>query len=138
MARTYIRPSWFMQTIVNGLMGMSSQSFLTVAGRTSGKAQRVPVHVLEYEGARYVVAPRGDTDWSRNLRAAGRGTITVKSRREPITVTEVADDLKPPLIAAYRAQWDGPTKRQWEALPDPADHPIFMIHEPPAPTAEGS
>ncbi len=138
MARTYIRPSWFMRTVVNGLMGMGSQTFLTVAGRASGKPQRVPVHVLEHDGARYLVAPRGDTDWSRNLRAAGRGMITAKSRKEAITVTEVDDGAKPPLIAAYRAQWDAPTKRQWEALPDPADHPIFRIQEPSADPAEGS
>jgi len=45
---------------------------LAVRGRTSGRWRTVPVNVLELEGQRYLVAPRGETQWARNLRATGR------------------------------------------------------------------
>jgi hypothetical protein len=42
-------------------------------------------------------------------------------------VREVPDDVKPDVIAAYRARWGRETKALWEQLPDPADHPVFEI-----------
>ena len=46
---------------------------LAVRGRKSGERRTVPVNLLEYDGARYLVAPRGETQWVRNLRASGTG-----------------------------------------------------------------
>ncbi len=44
---------------------------LAVRGRKSGQIRTTPVNLLEIGGARYLVAPRGETEWVRNLRAAG-------------------------------------------------------------------
>ena len=53
---------------------------LEVTGRTSGEPRRTPVNLLTFEGERYLVAPRGDTQWVRNLRASGEGRLLVGSR----------------------------------------------------------
>src|SRR5215208_4398410 len=75
---------------------------LRVRGRKTGHWRRVPVNVLELDGECYLVAPRGETDWVRNLRAAGSGQHQYDRRRiEPFTAVEVPDAEKPRLIAAY-------------------------------------
>lgn len=111
---------------------------LVVRGRKSGKAQEVPVNVLEKDDSRYIVSPRGETEWVRNLRAAG-GRAELRPRKgevEAIAATEVPEDAKPDLIAAYRERWDGQTKAYWKALPDPADHPVFEIRPTEVPAAD--
>ena len=55
---------------------------LAVRGRTSGEWRTVPVNLLEHDGVRYLVAPRGETQWVRNLRVAGSGELRLGSRRE--------------------------------------------------------
>ena len=87
----------------------------------------MPVNVLELDGERYLVAPRGETDWVRNIRAAGGGRLQYGRRTEPFTALEVPDEEKSQVIAAYRARWGHQVRSQFEALPDPADHPVFRI-----------
>jgi deazaflavin-dependent oxidoreductase (nitroreductase family) len=127
----YLKPGFFLSSVVNPLLSaLHIKPVLVVAGRKSGNFYELPVNVLEHEGKRYLVAPRGDTQWARNLRAAGTGELQ-KGRRhsEVIEAIEVPDEQKPELIAAYRARWEGETKRFWKALPDPADHPVFEIRK---------
>src|SRR3712207_7823515 len=72
---------------------------LWVRGRKTGRWRSVPVNVLELDGQRYLVAPRGETDWVRNLRAADGGQLQYGRRRtEPFTATEVPYERKPPII----------------------------------------
>jgi hypothetical protein len=87
----------------------------------------VPVNVLELEGQRYLVAPRGDTEWVRNLRATGRGELRRRTRVEAFRATELPDSEKPRVIEAYLARWGYQVKRYFEVLPNPADHPVFRI-----------
>ena len=66
----YRKPSFFVSRIVNPLlMALGSVPVLGTRGRSSGEWRRVPVNVLELEGRRYLVAPRGNTHWARNLLA---------------------------------------------------------------------
>ncbi len=74
---------------------------LAVRGRKSGEWRTVPVNLLEHDGARYLVAPRGETQWVRNLRASGRGELRLGRRRDAFGVTELTDDAKPPVLRAY-------------------------------------
>jgi deazaflavin-dependent oxidoreductase (nitroreductase family) len=113
--------------IGNRMAALFGSPVLEVVGRTSGQLRELPINVLKHDGVRYLVAPRGETDWVRNLRAAGTGTLRTGKKRETFRAVEVAVTDRPELIAAYRAAWDRATKGQWEALPDPADHPIFRI-----------
>lgn len=79
---------------------------LFVKGRTSGEWRSTPVNPLRLaDGTRYLVAPRGNTQWVRNMRAAGGGELRIGRKVEPFTATEVADDAKPAILRAYLKKW---------------------------------
>jgi deazaflavin-dependent oxidoreductase (nitroreductase family) len=78
---------------------------LAVRGRTSGEWRTNPVNPLTYQGSRYLVAPRGDTQWVRNLRVAGGGELRVGRRVEAFTATELADEQKPEILREYLRRW---------------------------------
>lgn len=108
----YLAPSWG-AALFNGLvrtlatLGVSVYGArnLAVRGRKTGAWQVVPVNLLEHEGRRYLVAPRGETQWVRNLRAAGGGELRLGRRAEPFRATEVADAEKAPILRAYLKRW---------------------------------
>jgi len=110
---------------------------LYVRGRTSGEWRSTPVNLLSYEGRRYLVAPRGHTQWVRNLRVAGGGELRVGRRIERFTAAELADEQKPELLRAYLKRWkfevgvffdgvgpDAPDARLLEIAPG---YPVFRI-----------
>ena len=70
-------------------MPMGFNGLLTVRGRTSGLPRTTPVAIIDVSGRRWVWAPWGDVHWVRNLRAAGRATITVRRRKEDVGATEL-------------------------------------------------
>jgi deazaflavin-dependent oxidoreductase (nitroreductase family) len=75
---------------------------LTVPGRRTGKPRSTPVSPLTVSGGRYMVAGLPDSDWARNVRAAGHAQLSRGRRREPVTVTEVTDSkLKEQVMRAY-------------------------------------
>jgi deazaflavin-dependent oxidoreductase (nitroreductase family) len=79
---------------------------LAVRGRRSGEWRTVPVNLLTHEGARYLVAPRGHTQWVRNLRAAGgAGELRLGRRTEAFVADELADADKPEILRAYLRRW---------------------------------
>ena len=79
---------------------------LAVRGRRSGEWRTTPVNLLTHEGERYLVAPRGHTQWVRNLRAAGgTGELRVGRHVETFTADEIADDEKPVVLRAYLKRW---------------------------------
>jgi deazaflavin-dependent oxidoreductase (nitroreductase family) len=84
---------------------------LAVRGRSSGRTRIVIVNVLRHRGRRYLVSPRGTTQWVRNLRFAGEGELRVGRRSEPFRAVEVPVADRPPLLRAYLRQWrpDGTT-----------------------------
>jgi deazaflavin-dependent oxidoreductase (nitroreductase family) len=81
---------------------------LRVRGRKSGEPRLTLVNLLVVDGDRYLVAPRGHTQWVRNLRAAGAGELVLGRRVEPVTAVELADDVKVPVLRAYlkRFGWE--------------------------------
>ncbi len=128
----YIRPPWAARAIGGRMARLFRPSvvcLLSVRGRTTGQWHSSPVVVLEHDGQRYLVAAYGDTEWSRNLRAAGTGRLTRRRRVEEFTVAEVPVEQRQPLIEAYLRQFGKlPTvARTFRALPDPAHHPTFRI-----------
>jgi deazaflavin-dependent oxidoreductase (nitroreductase family) len=88
-------------------MGLSvyGSRILYVRGRTSGEWRTTPVNPLTVDGTKYLVAPRGNTQWVRNMRAAGGGELHVGSKVEPFTATEVSDDDKPAILRGYLKRW---------------------------------
>ncbi len=78
---------------------------LRVRGRKTGKERGVVVNLLTVDGVDYVVSPRGNTQWARNVRAAGVVEMGPRWRRERTEISEVADAAKPELLRRYLARW---------------------------------
>ena len=62
---------------------------VTIRGRKSGLPRTTPVAIIEVSGRRWVWAPWGEVQWVRNLRAAGRATVTLRGRKEEVSATEL-------------------------------------------------
>lgn len=110
----YLRPGWFTRNIFNRLMGgftklglsVRGSRVLRVRGRTSGEWRTTPVNPLTIDGQTYLVAPRGVTEWVRNIRVAGGGELQLGRKNRPITVVELTDeDAKVTLLRAYLTAW---------------------------------
>jgi deazaflavin-dependent oxidoreductase (nitroreductase family) len=79
---------------------------LYVRGRSTGELRSTPVNLLTVDGTRYLVAPRGTTQWVRNVRAAnGEAQLRVGRRTQDVRMTELADEAKPALLRAYLKRW---------------------------------
>ena len=110
----YLEPDWFTARVLNPTVkrltrwgiSIKGSRVLEVPGRTSGEMRTTVVNLLSVDGQRYLVAPRGETQWVRNLRAAdGNGTLRLGKRREPFHALELADDDKAPILRAYLKEW---------------------------------
>ncbi len=109
----YLEPGWFTRHVFNRLVQFLTRAgisvlgsrTLSVRGRTSGQWRSTPVNVLTYKGADYLVAPRGVTQWVRNLRAAGTGEVRVGRRRRVFDAVELDDDVKVEVLRAYLRRW---------------------------------
>jgi deazaflavin-dependent oxidoreductase (nitroreductase family) len=145
MADRYQRPGWFTTNVFNrvvasltraGVSVMGSR-VLEVPGRKTGEPRRTPVNLLDYEGSRYLVAPRGHTQWVRNLRASGSGRLWLGRRSEPFTAVELGDEEKPAMLRAYLKRWKlevgvffdgvGPDSSDEELRRIAPDHPVFRL-----------
>jgi hypothetical protein len=109
----YLAPGWFTRNVFNrfvrfltrhGLSVYGSRE-LRVRGRTSGEWRTTPVNLLELDGQRFLVAPRGVTQWVRNLRVIGTGELRVGRRTEPFRGAELADADKTVVIREYLRRW---------------------------------
>ena len=140
------RPGWFTRRIFNPIVALFTRSGLSllgsrvleVRGRSSGAPRRTPVNLLVLDGERYLVAPRGETQWVRNLRAAsGDGRLLGGRRSEPFTAEEVDDEHKVPILRAYLARWKaevgvffdgvGPDSSEQELRSVAPKHPVFRL-----------
>ncbi|MCU1626330.1 MAG: hypothetical protein JWP64_1279 [Pseudonocardia sp.] len=89
---------------------------LAVRGRTSGEWRTVPVNPMTVDGERYLVAPRGHTQWVRNMRAAGGGELRRGRRAEAFTAVELPDADKPPVLREYLRRWAWEVGRFFEGI----------------------
>ena len=145
MAEHYQRPGWFTTNVFNRAMALLTRAgvsvygsrILEVQGRKSGQWRSTPVNLLRHDGVEYLVAPRGQTQWVKNLRASGRGRMRLGSRVEPFTAVELSDDEKPALLRAYLKKWKfevgtffggvGPDAPDSELRRIAPDHPVFRL-----------
>ena len=144
-AAHYRRPGWFTENVLNRVVAwltragvsVAGSRVLEVAGRTTGAPRRTPVNLLTLDGARYLVAPRGHTQWVRNLRAAGRGRLLVGRRAEAFVAAELSDDEKADVLRAYLRRWKwevgaffggvGPDAPDEDLRRIAPDHPVFRL-----------
>jgi deazaflavin-dependent oxidoreductase (nitroreductase family) len=155
----YRKPGWFTQQVFNRFVGWLTRHgvsvwgsrVLEVRGRTSGEPRRVPVNLLSHEGHEYLVSPRGEGQWVRNVRAAdGRLATLVGRRRDEWVAHELTGADKVPVLRAYLRRWklevgvffDGASAESDDAeltIIAPR-HPVFLLApfdqtagEPPTP-----
>jgi deazaflavin-dependent oxidoreductase (nitroreductase family) len=145
MEKRFQEPGWFTKNVFNRIVAgltrlgvsVAGSRVLEVKGRKSGKWRRTPVNLLTYEGGRYLVSPRGHTQWVRNMRASGGGRLVLGGKAEEFSATEVGEDEKPPLLRAYLEKWKwevgaffggiGPEATDEELRRIGPDHPAFRI-----------
>jgi deazaflavin-dependent oxidoreductase (nitroreductase family) len=142
------RPGWLTKHVFNALvslamrLGMSvlGSRILEVPGRRSGEPRRTPVNLLTLDGGRYLVAPRGETQWVRNLRASGGGRLLLGRRSEAFSAHELSDEQKLPVLRAYLKRWKaevgvffegvGPDASEQELAAAAPRHPVFRLSSP--------
>ncbi len=99
---------------------------LRVRGRKSGQQRAVVINLLTVDGVDYLVSPRGNTQWARNVRAAGVVELGPRWRSEHVRVSEVDDVAKPELLRRYLARWYWQVKGYVGGLtPDSSDEQLL-------------
>ena len=81
--------------------GLSHNYLLEVRGRKSGNVYSTPVNLLELDGRSYLVAPRGYTQWVKNVLAGGEATLIKRGRRENFRFRAIPDEAKAEILKAY-------------------------------------
>lgn len=140
----YIKPGWFNRNVFNRVVAglhrlgltMKGSQTLAVRGRKSGEIRTNPVNPFQIDGKTYLLAPRGTTQWVRNLRVAKEGELRSRRKVRRFRAEEVPDAQKLPLLRLYMQQW------AWEVksflaidanAPDDElrriakDHPAFVL-----------
>lgn len=151
MPDRYVRPDWFTRTIFNPTVGWLTKlgvsvygsRLLAVRGRRTGQWRTTPVNLLDYRGQRYLVAPRGVTQWVRNVRSGSEVELRLGSRRERVRLVEIGDHepLKIELLRQYLRKWAwevgaffqgvGATAPEAELRRIAPDHPVFRVEPAP-------
>ena len=132
---SYKQPDWFTAHVVNPLLkglhrlGISVQGSQTLAvrGRKSGEIRTNPVNPFELDGNTYLLAPRGNTQWVRNMRAAGQGELRRGRKVRHFHATEVRDSEKLPLMRLYMDKWSWEVKGFLGIDADASDEEIERI-----------
>jgi deazaflavin-dependent oxidoreductase (nitroreductase family) len=140
----YKKPDWFTAHVMNpflkgvhrlGIRVQGSET-LAIRGRKSGEIRTNPVNPFELDGRTYLFAPRGTTQWVRNLRAAGEGELRSGRKVRRFHAQEVPDSEKLPLMRLYMDKWawevkgflgidpKAPDEEVERVLPD---HPAFVL-----------
>ena len=141
----YQRPDWFTKHVFNRVVAVFTRlgvsvwgsRVLRVRGRKSGEWRASPVNLLTYEGKQYLVAPRGHTQWVRNIRASGGGELVLGNKTQTFRAVEIPDDEKVPILRDYLRRWkfevgmffggvsaDSSTEELRKIAPD---HPVFRV-----------
>jgi deazaflavin-dependent oxidoreductase (nitroreductase family) len=101
--------------------GLSHNFLLEVRGRKSGRIYSTPVNVLEYKEKKYLVAPRGDTQWVRNVVVNLKATLVKGAKRENVRLRPIADAAKAEILKAYLDRYKLTVRRYF---PIPAGSPL--------------
>jgi len=118
-------------------VSVSGSAILRVRGRKSGAWRENPVNLLPHQGDHFLVSPRGETQWVRNLRVAAAGELRVGRRVRRFTAEEVAADERAEVVRAYLKRWKwevgvffggvGPDSTAAELHAESAYHPVFTL-----------
>ena len=144
----YQKPGWFTRNVFNRAVALATRlglsvwgsRILRVKGRKTGEWRSTPVNLLTIDHTRYLVSPRGETQWVKNMRAAGGGELVLGRRAEPFTAEEVPDAEKVDILRAYLRRWKaevgvffggvGPDSPDEDLQRIAPEHPVFRIKDP--------
>src|SRR5580658_4203240 len=140
------RPDWFTRTIFNRLVNLLVRLGISVLGsrvlehrgRVSGAARHTPVNLLAIDGRNYLVAPRGETEWVRNVRAdGGRLVLMLGRHRRSYAALEVPAEGRAEILRTYLRRWKFEVGMFFDGVgPDSSDaefaaiadrHPVFVL-----------
>jgi deazaflavin-dependent oxidoreductase (nitroreductase family) len=143
----YRQPGWFTRNVFNRLVRWMTQAgvsvwgsrVLEVRGRKSGQPRRTVVNLLVVDGEQYLVAPRGETEWVRNLRAdQGRLSLLIGRRRVDMRGVELPEEDKVIILREYLKRWKievgvffngvGPDSTDEIIAQESPRHPVFHLH----------
>ena len=130
----YLKPPARVTKIFNRLAMRSTLwdvHTLEVARRNAVNPQRVPVIPLELDDALFVVSTRGESDWVKNVRAAGQVRLGQKGHFETYATTEVPEEERACILSAYREKAGREVSGYWKMLPGARDHPTFKLAKTP-------
>jgi deazaflavin-dependent oxidoreductase (nitroreductase family) len=121
-------------------LGLSHNFLLEVRGRKTGHVYSTPVNLLEHNGKRYLVAPRGHTQWVRNVIASQEATLVKGGQRENIRLHRISDETKPEVLKAYLDRYKLTVQRYFaipagspveDFKPLTGEYPVFEIISSP-------
>ncbi len=142
---TYRRPGTVTRRVLNPFVArltkigisVAGSRVLRVRGRTSGQWRETPVNLLTHEGEHYLVAPRGLTNWVRNLRTDDQGQLQLGRRTQNFQGTEVTGTDRLVVLRAYLCRWKwevgaffggvGPDSSDTELAAIADSHPVFRV-----------
>ena len=134
--RRYLEPNWFTKHVFNPMiaaltrLGISvwGSRVLEVPGRTTGEIRTTPVNLLTVDGAQYLVAPRGATQWVKNVRVAGSCRLRVGRRVTDAELVELADADKPAILRPYLQRWKWEVGQFFDGIgPDSTDEQLLAV-----------
>lgn len=141
----YQKPDWFTRNVFNPAVAVMTRfglsvwgsRVLRVRGRRSGEWHATPVNPLTRDGTQYLVAPRGHTQWVRNIRVSGGGELVLGGRAQAFTAVEIRDDQKVPILRDYLKRWKFEVGMFFGGVSDTSsdeelrriapDHPVFRV-----------
>lgn len=141
--KPFLQPSWTERVfnrvfgVLAGLgIGHAHNYRLSVRGRKSGREYRTPVNVLRMNGREYLVAPRGETAWVRNVRANSKLQLTRGADDATYHAREVPIADRIPILREYLSRYSTTVQRYFPVAPGSADdefaaiagrHPVFEL-----------
>jgi len=126
----YLKPPARITKIFNKLARYSTLwdvHTLEVTRRNAVDPQRVPVIPLEHDGSLFVVSTRGESEWVKNVRVAGKVRLGQKGQFETYATTEVPANGRADILAAYRKKAGRELTGYWKKVPGAADQPTFKL-----------
>ncbi|MEB4210008.1 nitroreductase/quinone reductase family protein [Mycobacterium sp. 94-17] len=141
--RTALAANGIVRRLAEAGISIAGTRALRVRGRKTGKQRAVVINLLTVDGVDYLVSPRGNTEWARNVRAASVVEVGPRWHRRRMRAGEVDDAAKPELIRRYLGRWYWQVKGYVAGLtPDSTDEqlrsaapsiPVFALTPTDAP-----
>ncbi|MEM7541395.1 MAG: nitroreductase/quinone reductase family protein [Pseudomonadota bacterium] len=118
-------------------IGRSHNYRLSVRGRISGHIYSTPVNVLRMGAKTFLVSPRGETQWARNVRDSGELSLKRGNDEASYRASEIDSEAKIEILRDYIGRCALTVQRYFTVAPQDSDkayqataqyHPVFELH----------